>query len=59
MMSLVDAYCHALLAVQPTWQSPATGALPVTKAATDPTLEGQGFKYFAFLQRTNQRKRWQ
>ena len=37
---------HSLPAVQPTSQSPETGALPIIKAATDPTLTGQGFKYF-------------
>lgn len=35
----------SLLVVQPTSQSQETGALPVIRAATDPTLEGQGFKY--------------
>lgn len=34
------------LALQPTSQSQETGALPVIRAATDPTIEGQGFKYF-------------
>lgn len=34
------------LTAKPTSQSPETGALPIIKAATDPTLEGQGFKYF-------------
>lgn len=32
--------------MQPTSQSQETGALPVIRAATDPTLTGQGFKYF-------------
>ena len=32
--------------VQPTSQSQETGALPVIRAATDPSLTGQGFKYF-------------
>ena len=36
--------CH--LVMQPTSQSQETGALPVIRAATDPTLTGQGFKYF-------------
>ena len=34
------------LCVQPTSQSQETGALPVIRAATDPSLTGQGFKYF-------------
>ncbi|KAL0042386.1 hypothetical protein WJX77_010878 [Trebouxia sp. C0004] len=34
------------LTAKPTSQSQETGALPVIRAATDPTLTGQGFKYF-------------
>ena len=32
--------------MQPTSQAQDTGALPVIRAATDPTLTGGGFKYF-------------
>lgn len=38
--------CKMLVCMQPTSQSQDTGALPVIRAATDPSLTGGGFKYF-------------
>ena len=46
MLIWVAHLVFSVMLLQPTSQSQETGALPVIRAATDPTLTGGGFKYF-------------